>query len=391
MMRRIKRVLQIANRAGPLHIFMLPLCRALVEAGVEVELACMPGQASWRPLLEDGYPVHTLPEGSWASPLTWYKVRRAVKVLLAAGSYDMVIAHTPAISWLVRPISAKHAGITVYFAHGLPFSPQQNRFRYGIYLTVEKYLARHTDGLLVMNRDDEQACKAFRLTRRDGLFGYIPGVGIDVNRWSEPLPESRRKQLREELQLSEGKPVVLFLGRFIRTKRPQDILRCAARMQEEADFILAGEGPLWRQMKRRARQLGPHVHVLEFVSNAAELMMLSDIVALPSVFREGLPHVLLEAAAAAKPIVAYDIRGVRDIVQDGYNGYLIRSRDVVRFSEALRLLVRDSALRQRLGQQGRRIVQANFTLEHSLAAIISFINTIAGAKGYSPIKTKLQV
>ncbi len=351
----------------------------------------MPGQASWRPLLEEDFPVHPLPEGSWASPTTWFKVHRAVKALLVAGSYDMVIAHTPAMSWLVRPLSARHAGITVYFAHGLPFSPQQDRFRYGIYLAVEKYLARYTDGLLVMNMDDQQACKAFSLTRPDGLCGYIPGVGIDVNRWSEPLSESLRKQWSEELHLSEGKPVVLFLGRFIHSKRPQDILKCAAQMGGEADFILAGEGPMWHQMKRRAGRIGPHVHVLEFTSEAAELIMLSDIVVLPSVFREGLPRVLLEAGAAAKPIVAYDIRGVRDIVQNGHNGHLVQSCDIVRFSEALRLLVRDPALRQRLGQQGRQIVQNNFTVEHSLAAITSFINTIAVAKGYSSIMTNPQM
>ena len=121
MMRRIKRVLQIANRAGPLHIFMLPLCRALVEAGVEVELACMPGQASWRPLLEDGYPVHTLPEGSWASPLTWYKVRRAVKVLICCRFVRYGYCTYAGYQLACAAISAKHAGITVYSPMGCHF------------------------------------------------------------------------------------------------------------------------------------------------------------------------------------------------------------------------------------------------------------------------------
>jgi len=297
----------------------------------------------------------------------------------------VVIAHTPVMSWLVRPVAARHEGITIYFAHGLPFSPQQDKVRYAVYLAIERHMARYTDGLLVMNTDDAQACKTFRLTRPDGRWAYIPGVGVDVRQWSLPLSESRRRHWAEELHLREQKPLVLFLGRFIRPKRPHDVLDCAATLREEADFVMAGEGPLWGPIKRQAARTGPHVHVLEFTPEAAELMMLGDIVILPSVFREGLPRVLLEACAAAKPIVAYDIRGVRDIVQDNRNGLLVPPGDADALRDAVRRLVHDSAMRRRLGQEGRRIVENSFTVGHSVAAAMTFINDLATAKGYGPL------
>ena len=373
-MTAIRRVLQIANRAGPLQLFMLPLCKALTENGMEVELACMPGGTSWRQLPEHGFKVHWLPEGDWKSPATWLRLHRAINTLLRDRKYDLVIVHTPAISWIVRPAAARFSGMAVYFAHGLPFAPEQNALRRSAYLMIEKYMARYTDGIIVMNTDDARACKEFRLTRPAGRCGYIPGIGIDIDKWSATLTPAQRSEWTNRLKLRDGKPVVLFLGRFIDAKRPQDVLECADRLANEADFVMAGEGPLWPWAKRKAARVGTHVHVLEFTSRPSELMMLCDIVVLPSVFREGLPRVLLEACAAARPIVAYNIRGVRDIVQDGKNGYLIAPRNVEELGDKLTELVRDASLRDSMGQSGRRIVEDAFTVDHSIAAILSFLN-----------------
>jgi glycosyltransferase involved in cell wall biosynthesis len=93
----------------------------------------------------------------------------------------------------------------------------------------------------------------------------------------------------------------------------------------------------------------------------AETLGHASVVVLPTYYGEGLPKVLLEAAACAKPIVTTVVRGCCEIVRDGENGYLVAPRDVPELANAIERLMGDPHLRWRLGSAGRRIVLREFT------------------------------
>jgi glycosyltransferase involved in cell wall biosynthesis len=86
----------------------------------------------------------------------------------------------------------------------------------------------------------------------------------------------------------------------------------------------------------------------------------ASIVALPSYYREGVPKVLLEAAASGRPAVTTDMPGCREAVRDGYSGILVAPRDVPALAAALRRLLSDPALRETMGQNARRLAEAEF-------------------------------
>jgi glycosyltransferase involved in cell wall biosynthesis len=88
----------------------------------------------------------------------------------------------------------------------------------------------------------------------------------------------------------------------------------------------------------------------------------AQIVCLPS-YREGLPKVLLEAAACARPLVATDAPGCREIVRHGENGFLVPLRDSAGLADAIEKLLDDPALRLRMGAKGREMVEAEFSEE----------------------------
>jgi len=88
----------------------------------------------------------------------------------------------------------------------------------------------------------------------------------------------------------------------------------------------------------------------------------AHVVCLPS-YREGLPKVLIEAAACGRPIVTTDSPGCREIVQDGLNGLLVPVRDAVALAAALRKLIEDPELRRRMGGKGREMAVAEFSVE----------------------------
>jgi glycosyltransferase involved in cell wall biosynthesis len=88
----------------------------------------------------------------------------------------------------------------------------------------------------------------------------------------------------------------------------------------------------------------------------------ADIVVLPS-YREGLPKVLLEAAACARPVVATDVPGCREIVKDGVNGLLVPPKDPASLSHAIAKLLQDPSLRAQMGASGREIVLKEFSVD----------------------------
>jgi glycosyltransferase involved in cell wall biosynthesis len=102
----------------------------------------------------------------------------------------------------------------------------------------------------------------------------------------------------------------------------------------------------------------------------ASVFARSHVVCLPS-YREGLPKVLIEAAASGRPIVATDTPGCREIVRHGENGLLVPVRDAVTLAEALKTVIEDPALRRRLGRRGREIAVAEFSVEKVVAETLT--------------------
>jgi glycosyltransferase involved in cell wall biosynthesis len=97
-------------------------------------------------------------------------------------------------------------------------------------------------------------------------------------------------------------------------------------------------------------------------NNMVKVYHQSTIVCLPS-YREGLPKSLLEAASCGRPIVAYDVPGCREIVKDGYNGYLVQPKSIDGLVEAIILLINNYKLCVQMGKNGRKLVEKHFTQE----------------------------
>ena len=94
----------------------------------------------------------------------------------------------------------------------------------------------------------------------------------------------------------------------------------------------------------------------------AQIFAQSHIVVLPS-YREGLPKVLLEAAACGRAIVTSDVPGCRDAVEAGVTGILVPPRDELALADAIERLLRDAPLRERMGRAGRNLAEREFSIE----------------------------
>jgi len=111
-----------------------------------------------------------------------------------------------------------------------------------------------------------------------------------------------------------------------------------------------------------------------YQDNMPEVFSRADIVCLPSMYREGVPKVLIEAASCGRPIVTTDAPGCREIVRDGWNGYLVPTGNAKAVADALSVLIQNPEERVEMGRNGRRLVNDRFSIEHVTESTIDLYN-----------------
>ncbi|MEE6263826.1 glycosyltransferase [Plantactinospora sonchi] len=169
-------------------------------------------------------------------------------------------------------------------------------------------------------------------------------------------------------------PRILHVARLVEKKGTADLLRAFAvvrRAVPDAHLVIVGDGPLRDPLEALARELdlGAAVRFLGAQPHTETLRQLREarLVCVPSITaatgdQEGLPTVVLEAAAAARPVVGTDHGGIGEAVTDGTTGYLVGERDVAGLADRLTALLRDPALAERFGRAGRETVVERFNL-----------------------------
>ncbi len=164
------------------------------------------------------------------------------------------------------------------------------------------------------------------------------------------------------------RPVVVMLCRLLNQKGIPEFTQIARRVCAEipgARFCLAGEEdpghPDAVDMDWLRRE--PTVEYLGRLGDVKPLLEEADLLLFPSYYREGVPRVVMEAAATGLPTVAFDVPGVREAVQDGKTGYLIADRDVEAMTARVLSLLQDEPLRLELGRQGHELAKELFDIK----------------------------
>jgi len=357
-----RRILFLATVDSHIFYFHLPFMELLRSLGYEVEVAA--GEAGFREKIErEGFRVHPIPFSrrplSFSNFLSFWKLLG----LLRKRRYILLHTHTPVASFLGR-IAAKIARVplVLYTAHGFHFFRGASWKAWLFWYTAEKIASLFTDALIVLNEEDFEYGKRLGFTPGESLF-LVPGVGVDLQRFRNVDASLRRK-----LGIGDDEVVVTCVAEFTPTKNHSFLLaawREVVKRFGQAHLLLVGDGELWEETKRWVAQASlPRIHFLGRRGDVPAVLSTSDIVVLVSK-REGLPRALLEGMAAGKPLVATDVRGNRDLVEDGVNGFLVPPGDVGVLAFALEQLIGSKELREKMGRESLRKVEA-YSLERVL-------------------------
>lgn len=181
--------------------------------------------------------------------------------------------------------------------------------------------------------------------------------GIDPAAFLRPADSA----LRAQLAGGPDRPLVFTAAR-LSPQKALDVLLSAAALVPQAVFVIAGEGPERAALEARAEALGvaSRVRLLGARDDVPELLAACDLFVLPSLV-EGLPLSVLEAMAAAKPVVATRIGGTDEAVADGRTGILVPPGDAGALAAAIRTFLADPERARRWGEAGRDRLRACFT------------------------------
>lgn len=166
---------------------------------------------------------------------------------------------------------------------------------------------------------------------------------------------------REDIGLSDKNFVVVTTCHMKRVKRLDlfvEIARIASQKIPEARFIIIGDGPEKPKIKRLIRDYGLNeiIKITGFKTNAIDYMRLSDVIILTS-FKESFGRSLAEGALLEKPLVAFNVGGIPEIIHDGRNGYMVPFGDIETFVEKLIMLSANKDLRMKMSKNSKKIAE----------------------------------
>lgn len=253
------------------------------------------------------------------------KAYRSLKDIIDKGDYDIIHCHTPVGAMLTRlaaKTARKHGTKVFYTAHGFHFYKGAPAINWLLYYPVEKWLSLYTDVLITINNEDYERAKTFNA----GKVCYVPGVGIDLNKFNVGHIDKAKK--RREIGVSTDDFVLLSVGELSPRKNHEVVIRAMSVLKNndklnKLEYVICGRGNYETELRKIAQDLNviEHVHFLGFRADIAEICNCADLFIFMS-HQEGLPVALMEAMACGLPAVCSDIRGNTDLIEDQKTGLI---------------------------------------------------------------------
>lgn len=287
--------------------------------------------------------------------------------LIRAERPDIVHTHAAKAGTLGR-LAAIVCGVPVkvHTFHGHIFDGYFSPFKARIFLFIEKFLALFTDRVITVSDTVKyEITDKLKVTSADKCV-VVP-LGLELDKFFAFKKEDGK--FRRELSLPDNAVLVGIVGRLVPIKNHTMFLDAAKMVLDlksgpDIRFVIVGDGELRHHLEDYAAKIGIRDRVI-FTGWRKDLPVVYsglDIVALTSL-NEGTPVSIIEAMAAMRPVVSTMVGGVKDIITDSANGYLVKSQDTRNFSEKLAGLITDNEQQKKFGSRGRESVERKYSKE----------------------------
>jgi glycosyltransferase involved in cell wall biosynthesis len=368
-----------ARAWGGAEVYLMQLVAAARKAGIEPHIYCADrsdADAWIDALIEQGFNVSRYRPTKEFNPLGFFVARRVLS------GHDVVhINKTHPRNSLPGVIAAWLSGARVIVATEHLGQPPDSHYPLGrliitTYVRLTNMMIDRTIAVSELSR--EMLLDNYRIP--ESKIVAIPN-GIDVGRFENVDPGP----VRAELGLTPEDRVALFIGRLTARKGHSvaiDAFPDVLAGVPEAKMVFVGNGELEDEFRSRVSAMGleDRVIVAGFRRDIPELLAASSALILPSE-KECLPLSILEAMAAGLPVVATDVGGISEAVEDGVTGLLIEPRDPGGLARALVRVLGDREEAEAMGRAGLEKARHEFSIEATMTAVFGLYRDLLDRKG----------
>jgi len=264
---------------------------------------------------------------------------------------------------LLGRIAARIAGAkVVHTVHMLAVfqttHPLKQRF-YGLVETILNH--KFTDRIIFVSNSVKGLCLSRGLAPEAKCI-HVPN-GVNLNHFEKIRKESliNRDIWRKKLGISENEIIVSWVGRISHQKGLDSLVKAATMLKNNSvKFLIIGDGQKRKQIELLCKKFELEDQFIftgfRQKDEVYQFLGASDLFVLPSRY-ECLPYVILETMAAGLPCIVTDVGGNRELVKDGYNGIIVPSQKYVELANAIKILLNDPKLRQKMGRKSLKLIQ----------------------------------
>jgi glycosyltransferase involved in cell wall biosynthesis len=374
----MKKLLFVVNVDWFFMSHRLPVAVEAMRQGYEVHVATgiTDGQDA---LVALGLTVHRLPLArSGASPIGEFRTFWKIAAVMRSVRPDLV--HLVTVKPVVLGgIAARLVGVpaVVSAVSGLGFvftaRGAKARLLRAVVVTLYRAVFGHPNMKVIFQNEDDRRLLQGLTGLQEAQTMIVRGSGVDLARFSvRPFPD--------------GPPVVVFAARLLRDKGVEEFVEAARLLRQRgvnAVFRLAGAPDPGNRASVSTEDLrnweaSGCVELLGHRADMAQVLAAAHVVVLPS-YREGLPKVLVEAAACGRPAVTTDVPGCRDAIIPGVTGLLVPPRDAAALAGAIEQLVADAGMRAEMGRAARQLAEREYAIGHIVDQHLSLYRLLRGA------------
>ena len=351
----MKKILYVTTVSRTINAFLIPHIERLIEEGYKVDCACSIDKEVDKSIVDKGCNIFDIPFSRNPLDIKNVKAFKTLVKLQEENQYDIVHVHTPVAGVYGRLLKLKYPKLkTIYTVHGFHFFKGAPKLNWMIYYPIEKFMARYTDIAITINSEDYERAKKIGIKE----VYKINGVGLDLSYYNPKFYD--KQECRSKFNLKEDDFVIVMIAEVNKNKNHIQMIKSVEELVKKyknMKVLCAGDGPLQNEIKNeiKNRNLDDVIQILGFRSDINEIISCSDVGILMS-YREGLPRNIMELMAFGKPVIGTNIRGIRDLIIEGENGYLVEVGDYIDTANKIETLYKDYSLTKNMGKNSKKLV-----------------------------------
>lgn len=296
-----------------------------------------------------------------------FRAYKKIKRLLQDIQPDIVHTHASKAGLLGRAaaISLK-IPVILHTFHGHVFHSYFGHAKTRLFKSIERYLAKKSSGIIAISKTQKEELGEIHKIAPLNRIKVIP-LGFDLDQFYENK-EQKRKTTRTQYEISKDEVSIAIIGRLAPIKDHDFFLKVIENVLQQVEtkvkVFIVGDGSekavIQTKIEAINRQYPNTIIMTSWILDIAAFNQGMDIICLTSK-NEGTPVSIIEAQASGVPVISTDVGGVRDVLEDGKAGFVIKRGDIETYTDKLRLLVEDISLREKFSSFGQRSVKHKFS------------------------------